>query len=297
MSGIVFNLFGCSQYNESVFKSLGFALGDCQIHDFPDGESLIRINTNVKDQVVIFSADLYNPNAKLLPLVLAVETVKALGAKSVHLLTPYLPYMRQDKQFHSNEGITSHYFAKLLSQYIDSLLTVEPHLHRIKSLSEIYRIPAMALKAHQPIANWLMNRIKKPLLIGPDRESEQWVVSIAKLINAPHVIFDKVRQGDHHVEINTPDLKDFAGFEPVIIDDVISTGQTMIKVMKYLQQNHFQKLTCLGVHALFVDDAYENLKSQGANMVVTCNTRLHPSNQIDMSHVIIESMKKLNKRA
>lgn len=295
MSGVLFNLFGCSQYNQAILKSLRFTLGDCDIHQFPDGESLVRINTDVKDKVVIFAIDLYNPNSKFLPVVFALETAKALGAKKIHLLAPYLPYMRQDMQFHSNEGITSHYFAKLLSQYCDSLLTIEPHLHRIKSLSDIYDVPSVALNAHQPIANWLMNTIKKPLLVGPDRESEQWIESIAKLVNAPFVVFDKIRHGDREVEINAPDLKDFAEFEPVIIDDVISTGHTMIKVISYLQKHNFKKITCVGVHPLFVEDAYESLKNHGANQIVTCNTCLHPSNQIDMSDIIIRAMQELYK--
>lgn len=290
MSGIILNLFGCTQYNEAIVHSLGYVQGDCQIHEFPDGESVVRIHTNVQDKIVLFAVDLYNPNAKLISLILAIETVRALGAKKVYLLSPYLPYMRQDKQFLPSEGITSHYIAKLLSQYVDSLVTVEPHLHRIKSLNEIYSIPSQSLKAHQSIANWLKNKIKNPLLVGPDAESEQWVKGIAKLIDSPFVIFDKIRHGDREVKINAPNLDAFVGLEPIIIDDVVSTGQTMIEIVHYLQKNHFSKVTCLAVHALFVSSAYENLKSQGTT-VVTCNTRLHPSNQIDMSDVIVESIK------
>ena len=294
MSGVIFNLFGCTQYNDAIIQSLGFVQGDCQIHDFPDGESVVRINTNVQGQIVLFAVDLYNPNAKLFSLILAAETVRALGAKKVNLFSPYLPYMRQDKQFLPTEGITSHYVAKLISHYFDSLLTVEPHLHRIKSLSEIYSIPSNSLTAHQSIANWLNNNIKKPIIIGPDAESEQWVTNIAKRVNAPYVIFDKIRHGDRDVKISAPNLDAFADLEPIIIDDVISTGQTMIEILHYLQKNDFKNIICLAVHALFVDDAYENIKKQCAT-IVTTNTRLHPSNQIDMSDVIVESMKILYK--
>lgn len=291
MSNILFNLYGCTQFNSFILKSFGFIEGDCAIHQFPDGETVVKLNSAVDGQEVLFIVNLVEPNAKIFPLIIAAETARELGAKKVHLFLPYLPYMRQDKQFHANEGITSRYFANLLSHYFDSILTFEPHLHRWHSLSDIYTIPATALPAHQPIANWLKEHIKQPLLIGPDRESEQWVSQIAKLINAPYVVFDKIRLGDRQVEISNPVLSSFSGFYPVIIDDVISTGQTMIKILQYLQHNHLEKMTCLGVHALFVDDAFEQLKIHGANDVITCNTISHASNQIDVSDIISDYLK------
>lgn len=292
MSHIFFNLYGCSQFNQFILDKFNFTEGDCQFHHFPDGETIVKLNSSIAGKDLLFIIDFSNPNAKLLPLIIAAETARDLGAKKVHLFSPYLPYMRQDKQFHVNEGITSRYFAKLISEYFDSLLTIEPHLHRWHSLNDIYRIPVTALSASLPIAVWLKEHTKKPLLIGPDRESEQWVSQVAKLVNAPYVVFDKIRHGDQEVEISSPSLTSFSGCYPVIIDDVISTGRTMSKILQYLKHNHFDKMTCIGVHALFVGDAYEQLKIQGASDVITCNTLSHVTNQIDVSTVISDYLAK-----
>ena len=88
---------------------------------------------------------------------------REFGAKKVGLIAPYLGYMRQDKRFHQGEAITSNIFAEFLSKQVDWLITIDPHLHRHKSLSEIYSIPAQALHAIALIANWVKANVKNPL--------------------------------------------------------------------------------------------------------------------------------------
>ena len=129
-SPIIFSLFGCEELADIIIKKSGFLAGKITIHKFPDEESLIKLETDVNDRTVIFLANLNQPNVKILPLLFAAETARELGASKVVLIAPYLPYMRQDKIFEAGEGITSKYFAKLLSSYFDGLITIDPHLHR-----------------------------------------------------------------------------------------------------------------------------------------------------------------------
>ena len=79
-----------------------------------------------------------------MPLALVAGTARDLGASSVGLVAPYLAYMRQDRMFRAGEGVTSVYFARLLADSFDWLVTVDPHLHRRRSLTEIYPFPAAA---------------------------------------------------------------------------------------------------------------------------------------------------------
>src|SRR6478609_2061344 len=137
--------------NETLAKSLAeksqAELGSAIIRRFPDGESYIRIESEVKDKQLFVVCSLNQPDEKLLPLYYLCQTAKELGAKSICIIAPYLAYMRQDKRFQPGEGVTSTYFAKLLSSFADSLITIDPHLHRRKALSEIYSIPTIALHA------------------------------------------------------------------------------------------------------------------------------------------------------
>src|SRR5690606_3260659 len=108
---------------------------------------------------------------KILSLMFTAQTLKELGAKKIILISPYLPYMRQDKRFEPGEAITSQLFAKFLSNCVDYLITIDPHLHRIHHLSKIYSVPVLTLHATKEIARWIKENIKFPFLIGPDSES------------------------------------------------------------------------------------------------------------------------------
>lgn len=287
MKPILFTLFDNTELSNQIRDQCEYEIGDFILRDFPDGEAYIKINSKVKDREVIILASLDHPNSKILPLIFTAQTIKASGAKRIGLISPYLPYMRQDKQFNPGEGITSSYFADLISQFFDWLVTIDPHLHRRKSLSEIYKIPATVLHTSDPIARWLKLNIVKPLIIGPDKESEQWVSDIAQKANAPYIVLEKIRKGDRAVEISIPSLNQYLDRTPVLIDDIISTGRTMLETIIHLKNDMTKLPVCIGVHGIFAENAYEELLSACAK-VITCNTIKHESNKIDISPLITD---------
>ncbi len=276
---LIIPLFGY----ETLAEKLQGKLGKAKIHQFPDGESLIQIDTPIEGAEVIFVCSLDQPNTKALPLFFAAKTARDLGASRIGLIAPYLAYMRQDKVFHPGEGITSRYFASLISEHFDWMQTVDPHLHRWHELSEIYKIPAQALHATRPIAEWISEHVDNPLLIGPDEESKQWVAEIATLAHCPYVVSTKIRESDSQVRVSLPEMTAYQDHQPVLVDDIISTGRTMMDAVKGLIGMGMKAPICIGVHALFVGDAYESLVSSGVSSVVTCNTVNHFSNAIDLS--------------
>ncbi|EHL30718.1 ribose-phosphate pyrophosphokinase [Legionella drancourtii] len=290
---ILFSLFGSNHFANAIHQVLGYDIGEITLHQFPDEETVIRIDSLVKDKEVLFIAHLENPNSKILPLLFAAETAKGLGSKKIGLIAPYLPYMRQDKQFHSGESITSKYFARLISDYFDGLITIDPHLHRWHSLSDIYSIPAKALHATESISNWIKMNVPNPILIGPDAESSQWVSEIALKIDAPFLILEKVRKGDNLVETSMPNIELYRDLTPILVDDIISTAATMIETVTHLKSLKMKAPICIGVHALFSGNAYEELLNAGAEKIITCNTIKHPSNGIDMKDIIIKSINTL----
>ena len=121
-------------------------------------------------------------SVSLLNILFAAETAKDLGAKKVILAAPYLAFLRQDKRFHPGEAITSKIMAKLLNHSIDKIITIDPHLHRYKSLNEIFSIPTKRLTANGAIADYIRRNFKNPVIIGPDEESYQWARKIAEKI-------------------------------------------------------------------------------------------------------------------
>lgn len=293
-SSIVFALFGYDYFAKVIHQSLGYEIGRLTIHQFPDKETVVRIDSPIKGAQILFAVSLDRPNIKLAPLLFAAETARELGATKIGLIAPYLAYMRQDKQFHSGEGISSKYFANIISNYFDWMITIDPHLHRWHSLSDLYSIPTTVLHASEIISHWIKQHVSAPVLIGPDMESSQWVSEIAKMTGAPFLILKKERKGDNLVQVSIPEIDLYRDLTPILVDDIISTAATMIETVKHLTLLKLKSPICMGVHAIFADNAYEDLLKAGASEIITCNTIQHSSNGIDVSDLILKSLKSLS---
>lgn len=271
-------------------KQLGAEQGQLESRLFPDGESYLRILSEVKDKDVLVLIDLVHPNDKYLPLIFLLDTLKEFGAASVGILAPYLSYMRQDIRFHDGEAITSKIFAAALSRHMDYLVTVDPHLHRYHSLDQIYTVPSRVVQGAPALANWLKGR-ENLLLVGPDAESEQWVAGIAELCGHPFVIGEKQRHGDRDVEITLPGLSAHQHRTAVIIDDVISSGQTILQCMQALNQGGVVQQECAAVHGIFAEGAAQMLLDAGLQALATSNSIAHFSNAIDLSPLLLEPIR------
>lgn len=285
---VLISLWRADDLGRRMATVLGAELGRMEYRRFPDGESYLRFATPLEGRTAILLCSLDRPDEKVLPALFAAAAARDLGAKEVGFICPYLPYMRQDTRFRSGEAITSNYFAELISARFDWLVTVDPHLHRRKSLSEIYRIPTKALHAAPLLADWIKLEVPRSILIGPDSESEQWVGSVAQAAGVPSLVLEKARRGDREVEISVPDVAGWRDRTPVLIDDVISTGRTMIETVKHLKRAGMSPAVCLAVHGLFAGSAYEDLLAAGAGRIITSNTMLHTTNAIDICGLLAE---------
>ncbi len=256
--------------------------GYTQLRRFPDGETYVRIETDPRGRPAMIVGTLSRPDDKIAPLLFLADTLRGLGASSVGLVAPYLAYMRQDARFHPGEAVTSRTFASVVSRAVDWLVTVDPHLHRVHDLSAIYSIPTTVVHTAADVGRWIAANVRDPFIIGPDEESAQWVDAIAASARASSTVLAKTRRGDTDVVESVPRLDAHLECTPVLVDDIISTGQTMLAAVRHLQERNSAAPVCVGVHAVFADGAYGMLQRSGARRVVTTNTIAHPSNGIDV---------------
>lgn len=278
---------GSEAFSAEVAAAGGFELGVLEFRRFPDGERYVRIDADPKGRPV----DIVCPNADehFLTLAFVADALRDLGASEVTLVAPYLGYMRQDARFRPGEAVTARTFARLVSSTVDRLVTVDPHLHRFGRLDELYDIPCVTLRAAPLIGEWIAREVDRPLIIGPDAESEQWAADIAAMARAPYAVLSKRRRGDRDVEIAVPDLQRHRGRQPVLIDDIASSGRTLIAASVELRKQGFPAPLCVVVHAIFGGDAFAKTSAAAARIVST-DTLAHPSNAITVTSLIADAL-------
>lgn len=292
MNTLVLALPGNESLAAEIASICNAELGNLSVRHFPDGESYVRIDSEVKGREIALVASLDRPDGKILPLIFTARTLIELGATRVGLVAPYLAYMRQDKRFQPGEAVSSVHFANLLSACFSWLVTVDPHLHRHSDLGELYSIPCRVVHAAPLIAAWIRENVTWPVLIGPDEESAQWVSAVAHMCDAPYTVLRKIRHGDQDVEVSLPDVDRWRTHMPVLVDDIISTARTMIETVGHLKRLQLEPPMCIGVHAVFAGTSMEDLVTTGAS-IVTTNTIPHMTNKINMALALATSVQEL----
>lgn len=289
MSILFIPLSGNDAMARSLAASLGAAIGDIEVRRFPDGETYLRLLSDVQGRETVIVCTLAQPDVKILPLLFLAATARELGASRIGLVAPYLAYMRQDRRFNRGEAVTSRHVARLLSDSFDWLVTVDPHLHRYRSLSEIYPIATEVAHAAPLLSEWIRTNVRMPFIIGPDGESEQWVSAVAHAASAPYTVLQKVRHGDRDVEVSIRNSADLDNRTPVFVDDIISSGRTMAEAVRLIGAKTGNRPVCIAVHGIFADHS-DLLLSQVGARVVTTNTIPHVTNAIDVSPLLISSI-------
>ena len=290
MKPLLFALPGNEDLTARLASHLAAEIGALETRRFPDGETYVRLLDDFNGRSVVLVCTLDRPDEKTMRLLFAAHAARDLGAARIGLVAPYLAYMRQDKRFQPGEAITSIAYGKLVSSAVDWIVTVDPHLHRRASLSEVYSIPATVCHAAPKLSAWIREQLPNALVVGPDVESAQWVRAVSTDAGVPYVVLEKTRRGDRDVEIKFPDLEQWRSRTPVLVDDIISSGRTMEVAIRQLVALGFAAPVVLGVHGLFADDAFERLKAAGASRIVTTNSVPHVSSAVDLSDVMTSAI-------
>jgi ribose-phosphate pyrophosphokinase len=285
-------LIGFPDYREPAQRlasAAGIPYADALIHHFPDGETRLQLPESLPEHVVLCRT-LDHPNHKLFELVLAAATARDLGAKHITLVAPYLCYMRQDMAFQPGEAVSQRIVGTLLSQWIDALITVDSHLHRVHQLKEAVPVnPAINLAATSVMSDFLGKHMDDPLLVGPDEESEQWVAAIARDRKLDYCVAHKQRFGDQQVRVTLPDA-DYRDRHIVLVDDVASTGHTLEEAARELARFQPASISVLVTHALFVGDAQQRLQRVGISHIWSTDAIPHTSNALHLEHLLAEAL-------
>jgi len=261
--------------------ALGCAAHVVERHRFPDGEVRLRLPPQLPRCAVLLRG-LQLPNEKLIELLLAAAGARELGATELTLVAPYLAYMRQDMAFTPGEVVSQRHLGALLAQAFEGLVTVDPHLHRVRSLDEV--VPGrrgVAVSAAGLLGAWVASQVPQAWLVGPDEEAGQWVAEAARAAALDWAVGRKVRRGDRDVQVSLPDASP-RGRAVVLIDDVASTGHTLMDAAQRMLAAGAATVDVAVTHALFVGDALARLHAAGVRHVWSADTVPHPTNAVSV---------------
>lgn len=281
------------QQSQAIAEHLNVPLAEVAVHHFPDGESFVELPPSIPEHVIVCRS-LNQPNEKLVELLLCAATAKNLGAERLTLVAPYLCYMRQDFANRPGVAISQTIVGKLLADLFDDVITVDPHLHRISSLTEA--IPcknAISLSASNAIARFLKPKFSHALLLGPDSESEKWVAAIAEKTGFDYDVADKIRKGDKQVELTLP-RRNYHQQTIIIIDDIASTGRTLSQASKRLRSEGAGDIYAVITHALFCGDAEKYLLEAGIKAIWSTDSIAHPTSGIKLGKLLAEALAEIS---
>jgi len=290
MTPVIYTFPSYQQQGKQLANNLNLPCFDIHIHHFPDKESLVTLPPQ-KHGHVIFCLSLDYPNNKLIELLLAAKTARLQGVKRLSLVTPYLCYMRQDKSFQPDEAISQQIIGQWLSELFDDLITVDPHLHRVTNLDSV--IPDtnnIILSAATLLGEFVKSLQKNVLLLGPDEESLQWVKQVASICGASFAVATKIRHSDTDVSIQLPDMN-FIKQHIIMIDDVISTGNTVAQTTEQLYKSGASQVDVLVTHALFTKDAMDTLNNVNIKNIWSSDSIPHETNSIPLTNLLSDKIK------
>ena len=249
-------------------------------HRFPDGELKLTLPARLPERVFVLRS-LHHPNEKLIELLLVARTARELGARELVLVAPYLGYMRQDHAFHPGEAVSQQIVGRFLSELFDAVLTVDPHLHRIGDLTQALPCRhAVALGAAALVAPLVASRAEAPIFLGPDEEAAQWVRPAAGE-RYQWSVCRKLRTGDREVDVILPGI-DVRGRAVLLIDDVASTGRTLLRTVIGLWAAGATAIDVFVTHGVFVGDALPLLYGARVGNIWSSDTVPHRTNAVSV---------------
>ncbi len=246
---------------------------------FPDGEMYLRVGGKLDGEEVVIVQSTRN-DAEIVELLLLVDAARESNARRVIVVVPYFGYARQDRRFYPGEAVSARALARHIGLDADGVITVDLHSARtLESFQppvfEASGIPAIArLLAHRPV----------DLLVSPDKGGVDRVRRMAEILGKPWIALEKRRIDSEHVELQIPEgaPQPIPGTHLVIVDDVISTGGTIVAAAQLLARAGAGSVAAACTHGLFLKDAFERIKAV-TDGIYSTDTLVNPAEKASVA--------------
>jgi len=262
---------------------------EAQTKIFPDGESKITFSSIPKKSIILVVQSTYPPVDTNLLQTLAIISQARKASSKIYAIIPYMGYARQDRQFLSGEVVTMSIVAKML-QAVGAKKVIVVDIHSKTALNH-FKIPTVNVSAIPELAKYFKKlKIKKPFVVSPDTGGSSRAKKFASLLNTDFITLKKSRnRNTGKVQIQSSKV-DVRGRDLIVIDDIISTGGSIIKATQFLKKQKCKRVFVACTHGLFVGDAERKIKKAGVSKIISTNTIPRSTSKVDMAGVIAKSI-------
>lgn len=272
----------------------GYEVAKVGYRVFPDGESYVRVEDDLKGEVAIVVQSCPPPQDKrVIELLQLIDASLRAGASKVIAVVPYFAYSRQDKVFLPHEALTSRIIARVVEAVgASSLITVNVHSELVLGYFE--RIKALSVNAFPEIADYLASLgLRDPLVLSPDKKRYPDAQRVAELIAGEAAFLEKKRDLETGEVTTEEKALAIEGRDVVIVDDIISTGGTIVNAAKIISKGSPKRIIAACVHGLYVANALEKLVAAGVGEIISTDTVESQTSKVTVAKAIAGAVERL----
>lgn len=279
----------------SISHNLNVKIIEPELKIFSDGESKLRI-PSVNNKHCIIVQSLYPPpDRHIIQLLMIIHKCKKDHASKITVIIPYMAYARQDKAFLDGEIISIAVLAQVIENFgVDEVITVD--IHQEVSLS-YFSLKIKNISAIPLLADYIKNNvtIEKSFIISPDAGGIERAEKFAQLLELPILCLKKKRdRKTGFVSIDENIGMKVDGMNAILIDDMISTGGSIVKACEVLKKQKIGNIIVFCTHAILVDNAFEKIINSGVKEIISTNSIPSICSKVDLSLILSDALVNTN---
>ena len=251
---------------------------------FPDNEMYLKIIDDISGEDVLLVGNTRS-DSDIIEYLLLLDAIKEEEPKSITAVIPFFGYARQHMRYNNGEPVSSKVFTKAVNQYADSIITVELHDEQTLDYSDV---PFTDIKIIEPIYSYFKNK-GIDIVMSPDDGGYERAKIMGDKLGIPAYYIDKKRIDSTTVKMVLPE-EDYMNKNVLLLDDIISTGGTIMKASKLIRQSGARNIYACAIHGVFANDSNEKIEKYVNELAVTDTIETKYSN-ITVSEEIAASLK------
>ncbi|MBU27096.1 MAG: phosphoribosylpyrophosphate synthetase [Thaumarchaeota archaeon] len=260
------------------------------IRVFPDGESKITLSGKISKKKSIVVQSIYPPvDSNLIQALSLISKAKEISSEVIAVI-PYLGYARQDREFLSGEIVTMKVLAKLFKG-VGASKIIAVDIHSVIGLKH-FTIKSKNVTAIPDLVKYFKKlNLKDPVVVSPDQGGKDRAQEFAKEFGSEFIALEKKRdRKTGKVQIKTKNADEVMGRDLILVDDMISTGGSIINATQFLKKQKCKQVYVACTHALLMNNAEKKIKNAGVTKIVSTNTIPGKTSMVDVSNTISKAI-------